>query len=139
MKINIKKIYLILALILSSTFCFGAETLTLNLGSDYLIATDNPIKANSVENPSILTINPFFTIFNEKNIMLLHPEKLGKTLLTFFLDNGDISFNVTVKAKNTPCVFKPIKKNGFEVTLLDQPPELDNFEFDAPPIDMEGN
>jgi hypothetical protein len=139
MKTSIKKICLFLAIILSPAFCFGAETLNINLGQDYLITTDNTINANAVENPKILDIKPFFTIFNEKNMLLVHPKKVGKTKLTFFLNTGAVVFDINVKLKNALPTFCYLKKNGIEFTLLDQPPLFKNFEIDAPPTDTEVN
>jgi len=140
--VNIKKICLILALILSPAICFGAEALNINLGNAYLITTEYPTNASVVANPAILTINPFFTIFNEKNILLIHPEKVGKTLLTLFQTDKNIILDISVTAKESSKCFKPLKKDGFEVTLLDEPPVIENYEnyeFDAPPVEMEGN
>lgn len=137
MKLIVKKIFLIIALLFSSNLCFAAETLSLNLGCDYIITTDAPVKADTVGNSEILSVNPFFTIFNEKNILLVHPKKLGKTLVTLLGDKNDIVLEATVKPENAACAFKPIKKDGFEVSLLDEPPLFEDFEIDAPPIDME--
>lgn len=139
MKSSIKKIYLFLALILSPTFCLGAETLNLNMGQDYLIITADTINSNAVGSPKILSLKPFFTIFNEKNMILAHPEKVGKTKLTFFSTTGDTVFDINVKPENSDSTFCPINKNGIEFNLLDQPPTFENIEIDAPPTSTEGN
>lgn len=139
MKLIAKKIFLLFSLILSPNFCFAAETLSFSLGYDYIITTDEPIKANLVDNSEILSVNPFFTIFNEKNVLLAHPQKVGKTLVTLLGDKNNIVLDVTVNPENAACTFKPVKKDWFEVTLLDQPPTFKDFEIDSPPINMEEN
>ena len=142
MKINIKKLCLILVFILSPAFCFGADTLNLNLERDYLVTTEKAIKSNNVENPQILSASPFFTIFNEKNMLMVHPKKVGKTNFTIFLDNTEVVFSISVKPKNTQLTFCSCQKNGVEFTLLDLPPDklpiFENFEIDAPPTKIEG-
>jgi len=114
--------------------------LTINLGDDYLIATEKPIKANFVSNPETITVSPFFTIFNEKNILLLHPTKEGKSKLMVVLDDGGTTFEVTVKPKGKRPTFVTVTKGDFELILLDAPPSLEEIEIDAPPSKYkEGN
>jgi len=136
----VRRLFLILIILLNSNLCFGAESLTINLGDDYLIATEKPIKANFVSNPETITVSPFFTIFNEKNILLLHPTKEGKSKLMVVLDDGGTTFEVTVKPKGKRPTFVTVTKGDFELILLDAPPSLEEIEIDAPPSKYkEGN
>jgi len=64
---------------------------------------------------------------------------VGKTLVTLLGDKNNIVLDVTVNPENAACTFKPVKKDWFEVTLLDQPPTFKDFEIDSPPINMEEN
>lgn len=123
----------ILSLTLSANSCLAGETLNIRLGSDYILTAKNQIKSNYVEDPKMLSIKSFFTIFNEKNILLIHPEKVGKTKLTIFYENCSSTLNITVKEKNADSEFIPYQKNGEEMQLLDTPPSPQTFEIDTPP------
>lgn len=150
MKTILKSIILILAVISSSAFawnkCFSAETVNLEFGNDYLVTTEKTIKANEVSNPGILTLSPFFTIYNEKNVLLLHPLKVGKTNITFFVENTKVSYEIVIKQKNATKNADTIKKGDFEFVLLDAPPviegaeeDLDKYlELDPPPTNYGG-
>lgn len=133
---SLKKILLTLIIFLSATCCFGAEVLTVNLGQDYLITTEQKVDVFEVSNPEILSLSPFFTIFNEKNVLLLHPIKLGKTKFSIVLDTGSTTFeiNVVPKSDKTPT---HLKLGAFDVMLLDSPPVLEEFEIDIPPQSKE--
>ena len=113
--------------------------MTINLGNDYLIVTNKPVKANFVNHPDIITVSPFFTIFNEKNILLLHPQKEGQSKLMLVLDDGGREFEVTVKPKSKKPSFIEITKGDFEFILLDAPPNLDEVDIDAPPAKGKGD
>ena len=125
---------LILIFLLNSNVCFGNEALTINLGDDYLIMTKTSINANAVSNPEIITLTPFFTIFNEKNVFLLHPQKEGKSNLVFFFNNESKTFEITVNTKKSKPTFITNAYGDFEFILLDAPPNLEEIEIDAPPI-----
>ena len=128
-----KRLFLILLFLLNTGVCFATESLTINLGDDYLIATDKPIKANFVSNPEIITLSPFFTIFNEKNILLLHTQKAGKSNMMIVLPESSTSFEVTVKPPSKKHSFVTMTKGDLEFILLDSPPNLEEIEIDAPP------
>lgn len=135
----VKKNILLIGLFLFSivlsgvNFCLADETMEIQLGNDYLITTDKTIKTTLVSDEKVLTIEPFFTIFNEKNVWLIHPQKIGKTNFTLFLDNSDVTFNVTVRPISS-MNNKTIHKNIFEIMPLDSPPSVeDELELDKPP------
>lgn len=118
----------------SANFCLADETLEIQLGNDYLITSDKTIKTTFVSDERILTLEPFFTIFNEKNVWLIHPQKVGKTNLTLFLDKSDVTFNVTVRPHSQTINNKIIHKNIFEIMPLDIPPSVeDELKLDEPP------
>jgi len=122
------KLILILAIILSAASCIASETVNLNFGSDYLVTTEKTINTSNVNNHEILTLSPFFTIFNEKNVFLLHPLKVGKTNITFFIGNTAVSFDIVIKQKGLNKSADNIKKGNFEFLLLDSPPVIDDVE-----------
>ena len=136
-----KKFLLLLIFCLIPNVCFAVESVEINLGKDYILTTNNTVNSIAVGNPEIFTINPFFTIFNEKNVLLLHPQKIGVSNLTFFQTNGDVSFVITVKPSNAklPTCFT---KNGYDFSLLDSPPDIlhvndmDNIKLDPPPTNF---
>lgn len=134
MKYLIKKLFLIFILFFVPKICFGAETLNINLGSDYLITTQKSIKTSVLINPDIATINPFFTIFNEKNVLLLHPKKVGKTILKIVADNKENSFEINVKSKTASLTDKAIKLGDFEFFIIDAPPVIEDLKLDLPPL-----
>lgn len=143
MKKNIKKLFFIffalLGLLSGVNSCFAVDSVSLNLGCDYLITTEDKVKANAVEKPEVLSIKPFYSIFNDKNMLLIHPEKIGKTKLTIFLEGGDQIFDVSIKPKNTPSTPTHYRFKEVEFTLLDEPPIIENFEIDTPPDVRGGN
>lgn len=135
MKIFIK-LALISLFILIPNFCFANEKLEIQVGNDYLITTDKIVTSSFVADNSIATLTPFFTIFNEKNVLLLHPQKVGKTSFTIFSDKSDTIFDLTVKS-NKPAEkpvdkpankpesdFQETTKGDFEIMLFDAPPNL---------------
>lgn len=123
MKSFIRKFLLLsIVFIFSSHFCSAAEELTVRLGEDYLITTEQSIRLSTVDNSSIVQLNSFFTILNEKNILLLHPLKLGSTSFKIYLNDYSIDFNVSVKS--SPVKIKPTNKKDYEIMQLDIPETL---------------
>lgn len=117
------KKFLTLLLFLLSGFFFAAKAFEIQMNTDYLITTEDSAKKITVANPEILTITPFCTIYNEKDVMMLHPEKIGKTSFTIFLEGKSKTFSVIVTPEKKGAGFKPIQENGFEIILLDNPPK----------------
>lgn len=113
---------------LISSACFANEQIEINMGSDYLISTDKNITSSFVSDNSIVTLSPFFNIFNEKNVLLLHPRKEGKTKFSIFIGNDDNIFDVTVKPNSTKANDTTFKKGVFEIMLLDSPPNIPNIK-----------
>lgn len=131
MNLSIKKIIIICLLFLSSNVCFAAEALELQMGNDYLITSDKNMSTTLVANPDILTLSPFFTIFNEKNVLLLHPQKIGKTSFTIFIGKNDTSFNVKIIPQKSTPDNRTIEMGDFEIMLLDTPPAFNQFKLDG--------
>lgn len=125
--------------ILISSFIFGlnpgfcAEQLSINLGKDYILTTEKTVYAAASANPAVVMVSPFFTIFNEKNVILIHPIKVGKANFTIFLDNSSTVFETTVNPSGTNSPLN-YKKGDFEIILLDEPPVVEDFEIEAPPV-----
>lgn len=128
MRITLKKILVLCLLFLNinscANFCLAAGTIQVQLGSDYLITTGKSVKTSLVTNPELVSLTPFFTIFNEKNVLLLHPKKAGQTYITIFLKDGDASFNVIVKSDKNSHEFDNQQIGDFEIMLFDAPPSM---------------
>lgn len=91
------------------------------------------VKNTLVSEPQILTLSPFFTIFNEKNVILLHPLKIGSSDITIFSEKEYYNFKVQVKPKGSGISSQIIKNKDFEVVPLDSLPLNDKFDIDTPP------
>jgi len=136
-KTIIRNIFLICLLVLGTNNCFANENLEIQLGTDYLITTDENVRTTFVADPDIITLSPFFTIFNEKNVLLLHPEKVGKASFTIFLDNTGVLFDVTVKQNKTQPDARSLNKDVFEIMPLDAPPNVEQLNA-LPPLIKKG-
>ena len=138
MKNFIKNIIFLFLILLIPQKIFAAEILDVNIGSDYVMSTEKPVSATTLDNPEIATVSPFFTIFNEKNVFLLHPQKLGSTTLTFFQGQQETVFRINVKSKSTAPVScgNVMIKGAFEISVLDCPPPLKEFEMEVPNLNI---
>lgn len=130
MNLSIKKFIIIYLFLVSSNVCFAAESIELQMGNDYLITCDKNMSTSIVANPDILTISPFFTIFNEKNVLLIHTQKIGKTSFTIFIGKNDTAFNVNIIPQRSTPDNSTIEKGDFEIMLLDAPPSFNKFKID---------
>jgi len=131
-----KKLFLFLILlceILCPKFCLAAGQISVKLGSDYLIMSDDCVKNTLLSNPEILSLSPFFTIFNEKNTLLLHPMKQGSSDVTILFDKTYDSFKIQVLPKTSKLPDKTVKMDGLEILLLDSMPVHEEFDIDQPP------
>lgn len=117
------KKFAFLLLFLIGTSCFASENLEVQLERDYLITSNTNIKTINVDDSDIVNVSPFFTVFNEKNVWLLHPKGIGKTKFSVVLqDSSNTVFDVSVKPYNAKSIFKDYQKGEFEIMLLDKPP-----------------
>lgn len=128
-----KKVILTLVFCLIPHFSLAANIVEINYGNDYILTTDNKIETTVVNNPDILTVSPFFTIFNEKNVLLIHPEKVGKSNLIIFQKGSETVFEINVRPNKTN-IPTSITKGSFDFSLLDKPPKMEDFSIDPPPI-----
>lgn len=132
-----KKIFLICLLLLNPTLCYANEVINIKLGNDYLIMTEKVVQVFDVSDPDIVSLSPFFTLFNEKNSLLIHPQKTGKTDISIFLNQGRANFSVNVSDKKSSIDEKPVRMGDFEIMLLDTPPNIQDFDLDLPPSPKE--
>lgn len=133
MKLLNKFIAFICVILLGTCSCLAKEELEIQLGNDYLITTDKAVISVFSADPSIINLSPFFTIFNEKNVYLLHPQKIGQTEITVFCKDGDYIFDLTIKPEKPAIKIKTLQTEGFEIMLLDTPPDFGKFKVNPAP------
>ena len=98
---------------------------------DCIVTNNGKLTDISIEDNTIVDVYPLITVMNEKNTLIVHPMKAGKTRFCVLKNNKNISmFTVEVNEFNT-IINAP---DGFEVFSIDPP--TDDFEFvlDKPPI-----
>ncbi|MBP7212363.1 hypothetical protein KBA27_05960 [bacterium] len=115
---------LILGLFLTTQTSKASELLYFNINNDYMISTNSQIRASSVTDQNYLTIDQFCTLHNEKNSLLIHPVRTGKTQFVIIMKSGRYIFNV-ITSNDYPTDNKPVKKGIFTITTVDNPPDTD--------------
>ena len=97
---------------------------------DCIITNNGKLTDISIEDNTIIDVYPLVTVMNDKNTLIVHPLKSGKTRFCVLKNNKNISmFTVEVNEFNT-TINAP---EGFEVFTLDKPTDDFEFELDEPP------
>ena len=97
---------------------------------DCIITNSGKLTDISIEDNTIVDVYPLITVMNDKNTLIVHPMKTGKTRFCVLKNNKNIAmFTVDVNEFST-IVNAP---EGFEVLTLDPPTDDFEFELDAPP------
>lgn len=118
----IKKIVLISFLILSIIPAQAFE--------DCVITTNGKLSDISIEHNDILDVYPLITIMNEKNTLIFHPLKAGKTRVCVLKNNKEkVMFNVNITEEKT--IIDEVE--GFDILQIDTPPDIYEYELDIPP------
>lgn len=84
---------------------------------DYVIISARPIRYVNVQNDEILTIRPVSTIDNDKKLLIMSPQKVGKTKINVFSGEEVRTIEVNVTEKSTEI--QPT--DGFEYYIIDEP------------------
>ena len=106
-------------------------TLTVNAYEDCIVINNGKITDISIEDNTIVDVYPLVTVNNNKNTLIFHPLKDGKTRVCALKNNKNIiMFNVEINDLKT-IVNAP---DGFEVFTLDTPTGEADFTLDSPPI-----
>lgn len=117
-----KKIIYTLLIFLLGLNCYAFE--------DYLIINNGKLTDIKIEDNSIIDVFPMITISNDKNILIVHPLKIGKTNFCALKNNKDvILFNVEVKEDET--IINNVK--GFDILSIDKPTNYKEIQIDLPP------
>lgn len=115
-----RQIFVILVLLLFSAAVQAFE--------DCIISADGKLTDISIEDNQIIDVYPLVTLMNEKNTLIVHPLKTGKTRFCV-LKNGKekIMFNVSVSEDKT--IIDNVE--GFDIFEIDEP--VYEYELDIPP------
>ena len=118
--------------------CYTVLILMLTLQAqafeEYIIAADGKLTDISIENNKIVDVFPIVTIFNEKNMLMVHPLQKGETKFSV-VKNGKqkFEFNVCVEDDRT----KVEGSDKFLILSLDLPP-MGDLSLDMPPEKKSG-
>ena len=127
-----KFLYAVLFMLIAANSSFAIDKIVVDENSSYLISTKSRVESVSVENPVIAGAQIFYTIYDERNNILLKPRKVGKTTIQLFEGDGCLSFEVYVKS-SLKKPFKTVMKAGYSIEQIDKPPIPVVIELDLPP------
>lgn len=99
---------------------------------DYVVATEGKLNEIRIQYNDVIDVFPLITIMNEKNILIVHPLKIGTTKFSVVKNNKNkFIFDVNVLPDKT--IIEPVE--GFDIFSIDCPPEtfFYKFELDFPP------
>lgn len=100
-------------------------TLSTPAFQDCIVINDGKLTDINIEDNTIIDVYPLITVMNEKNTLIVHPLKAGKTRFCALKNNKHlVLFEVEVSEYET----KIIHPEDFEVLSIDTPD--DEFEFD---------
>ncbi|MCQ2743420.1 MAG: hypothetical protein MJ230_01310 [bacterium] len=117
----IKKVLFCIFLLISPAFAF----------EDCVIISDGKLTDINIEDNTIIDVYPIVTVMNDKNTLIVHPLKQGKTRFCLLKNNKNLSlFDVSVDELTT----KINAPADFEVLSLDKPTDDIEFTLDEPPI-----
>lgn len=120
--------------LISAIFFFLITTLGSQAFEDCIITTDGKLTDINIEDNSIIDVFPIVTLMNNKNTLIVHPLKQGKTRFCALKDNKNLAlFEVNILELETEV----IAPEGFEVLTLDPPTNDIEFELDEPPKGIE--
>lgn len=99
---------------------------------DYIMTSDKPVKSVKSSDESVVKIRPVFTIDNNKQTIIITPQKKGKAEITVNLVDKDVTVIVEITQEQT--IFKA--DNDFTFFPMDIPDEAIEV---LPPPDIREN
>ncbi len=119
-------------LIITAILC---TAISVQAREDCIISNSEKLTDIRIEHNDIIDVFPLITIMNEKNTLIVHPLREGKT--RFMVTRGGkekVVFNVKVEDDKT--IIDDVK--GFDILTVDCPPGYFEYEYelDEPPIMM---
>lgn len=98
---------------------------------DVIITNNSKLSDIKIEDHDIIDVFPLITIMNDKNTLIVHPLKEGKSEFAVLKDGKKlVKFSVKVEADETKI--EPV--DGFEILTIDYPPNIFEYELDEPPV-----
>ena len=105
---------------------------------DCIISTNGKLTDIKIQHNDVIDVYPLVSISNNKNILIVHPLKVGTTKFSVLKNKKDKAvFTVQIGDKNT--VISDV--SGYEILSIDNPPKTGeyDFELDEPPVFNQGN
>lgn len=97
---------------------------------DCIITNNGKLTDINIEDNTIIDVYPIVTVMNEKNTLMVHPLKTGKTRFCVLKNNKSLAlFDAEIDEFET----RINAPDGFEVLTLDSPFDEFEFELDEPP------
>ena len=123
----IKRLLLIISIFLM--------TLSVQAYQDCVVINNGKITDINIEDNTIIDVYPLITVMNEKNTLIVHPLKVGKTRFCALKNNKNL---VLFEVEVTDYETKIISPDGFEVLSIDTPDDEFEFDFklDEPPMEV---
>ena len=100
---------------------------------DALVMTNGKMTNIKIQHNDIIDVFPLITIMNDKNTLIVHPLKIGKTKFSLIKNEKEkFIFDVNVTEDTTLIS----SQDGFEIMNIDCPPGsfVYYFNLDKPPI-----
>ncbi len=110
---------------------FIFSTLTVWSYQDCIVINSGKLTDINIEDNTMIDVFPLITVMNEKNTLIVHPLKSGKTRFCALKNNKNlVLFEVQVSDYET-VISAP---DGFEVFSMDTPNNEFEFVLDEPPM-----
>lgn len=104
--------------------------LTVHSYQECIITNNGKLTDINIEDNTLIDVYPLVTVMNEKNTLVVHPLKSGKTRFCVLKNNKNLElFEVSVTDFET----RINAPDGFEVLSIDPPTNDFEFELDEPP------
>lgn len=100
---------------------------------DCIISTNGKMTDIKIQHNDIIDVFPLVTLMNDKNTIIVHPLKVGKTKFSILKNQKDkYIFDVEVRENETIVD----EKEGFDILTVDCPPDSFGYDFllDKPPF-----
>ena len=100
---------------------------------DCIVTTNGKLTDIKIQNNTVIDVFPLITILNDKNTLIVHPIKTGKTKFSVQKNKKEkVTFSVDVTPETTTIS----DAEGFDILTIDCPyaNKQEVVEIDAPPV-----
>lgn len=105
-----------------------------NAYQDCIVINNGKITDINIEDHSVIDVFPLITVMNEKNTLIVHPLKSGKTRFCALKNSKSL---VLFEVQVSDCETVINAPDGFEVYAIDAPNNEFEFTLDEPPVAKE--